>query len=109
MDYDEFKQFVGEDMDVPELTPKWHELIEGPDTLHLRICLGYVLSNGTNTPKDIISGGEKIVESLKALQERGAERGKDYIMTVHGVQESGFLFFTLHTLNSFLSPEDFDE
>ena len=103
MDYEQFRSTIGGDMDVP--TPQQMEnLIEGGQSLHLRVCMGYCLETGNCVAKDIIEGGEKILNSIELLKDRGAERGQDYIITAH--VDQGYVLCTLHTTISFLSEED---
>src|SRR5215216_190641 len=103
MDYEHFKSVIGDDMDVP--TPQQTEsLVEGDMSIHLRVCMGYQLITGECVARDIVDGGEKILNSMAILEDRGAKRGQDYIITAHVNQ--GMVFCTLHTTRLFLSEED---
>lgn len=90
-------------MDMPT-EDQTARLIDGLDSVHLRVCLGYVLKDGNMVQKDLVGGGEQIVTVLDLLVERGAQRGQDYIITLNA--SSGYLFCTLHTTDSFFSDED---
>jgi len=106
MDYNEFKDKIEElgDLDMP--TPEQKErLIEGEDSIHLTISIGYKLINGDFLAKENITHADKILSSIELIKEREAKRGQDYILTCYWNHE-GIVFMTLHTTHAFLSEED---
>lgn len=106
MDYTEFQQEIEKlgDLDVP--TPEQTTiLVEGEDSIHLSVGVGYKLLGGELMAKNEVYGGEKILSSLELLKEREAVRGKDYILTCYW-NKRGIVFVTLHTTHAFLSEED---
>lgn len=107
MDYEEFIKITGEDMDVPT-EEQTCSLIEGEDTMHLTVGIGYVLINGQYVRKDTVPQGEHFVHGLSLLQKRGAVRGQDYILTCYTRSGEPYLMMAIHTTHAFLSDEDFD-
>lgn len=105
MDYKDFVDKVGNLMDIPTDEQKL-SLIEGEDSIHVSVGIGYVLKSGEVVTRESVSRGEYLILGLDLLLERGAVRGKDYILCLYPKQD--ILTMTLHTTHSFLSDEDFD-
>lgn len=92
-------------MPTPEQT---NELIASQDSSHLTVCVGYHLGEDDTVYRESVGGGEQFVTGLEMIKERGAVRGKDYILVCYWNQTNR-VFVSLHTKNCFLSQEDIIE
>lgn len=107
MDFEKFKERVGSEMDTP--TDEQHQLlVQGEDSIHVTVGIGYILRDGSLTARDTIRNGEHFIYALDLIESRGAKRGDDYIITVYGKEDSSFLYCSIHTTHAFLCNEDFD-
>lgn len=105
MDYDTFRKVIGSEMDVPTDEQRTN-LINGQDTIHVQVLIGYHLITDELAFMPLILHGKDFVDAIDALQVRGAERGKDYIISCY--ERDGRLIVVLHSTHSFLVDEDFD-
>lgn len=106
MDYKTFSEIIGEEMDMPN-DEQTIRLIEGDNTIHLQLRIGYRLENdGGFVPIDNLPMADQLLKGLDVLRGRGAKRGEDYIMTCHS--KRGMVFISIHSTNGFLCEEDFD-
>lgn len=104
MDYSNFRKRIGNDLDIPNEEQK-RVLIQGENSIHISVGIGYFFEDEECISRDIVYGGEVFVHALDMLEERSAVRGKDYIITVYPHGKN--LICSLHSLNTFLSDEDF--
>lgn len=84
-------------------------LIEGEDSIHVTVGIGYVLRDESLVARDVVRNGEHFIYALDLIESRGAKRGDDYIITVYGKKDSSFLYCSIHTTHAFLCNEDFHQ
>lgn len=78
-----------------ETNPNYAEFIEGNGYLHYS---SPVISDFENN----WFAHPWISLPIQLLRERGAERGEDYLITLHQVMESGKFYFSVHAKPGFI-------
>lgn len=102
MNYKEFCALSGKLSDPSH----FKELLESQDSVHVLLKIGTVFGDEFKA-YEVGKVHEEIVSAIKSLEERGAVRERDYIVTCWG--QGLFVVYGLHTKNNFISPEDFPD